>query len=482
MKKCLIFIFLFPFFVLSQDVGVGLESQADYEVDLTLQDFPEPAIFGIDEISQMPHDYQEHLTVEPVFKLQEREKKISPAVHPACPAKSWRSGERSQRAKKRLPSKILRPKIKMKPRETSKVDKLCEEYLNMPISVEKNGTKVIKICSTLPRTGSAAVIGKELFSGMNLAFNKLNREGGINGASVKLYSYDDASSFARAVKNIEKLQKKSPIFINLFGLSRMYAIEPYLKKGTAFALFPVVGSSIIRDKDYKNVVYFRASEKKEIETLIDYSVKKQNKKAISIFYERSEWGQIAYQYAKDYLNKKYNLQITSEGSYSEHTVNVLNAINEISHKIPSAVICIASARATYNFVRRAINQGLHHCLFLGLSRLAVARQTLSKARGVKVVISSVVPDPEKSKLLIAKQYRQDMKKFFPAKKLSRFAFEAYINAHILIQVLKSIKGPITSDKIFDSLEKLKKVKFRGLRLRFGVEPQTLSPDVWLEED
>jgi len=366
--------------------------------------------------------------------------------------------------------------------EEKKRPKLLEKFLNTAITKKRNNVREIVVCTTLPLSGDEAVIGKEIFSGMNLVFNKINRTGGIKGAAIKLYSYDDASSFARASKNIKKLRKRSPIFISLFGLSTMDALRPYLDDGDALALFPLIGSPLIRDLDYKNIIYFRPSEKKEIKKLIDYSIKVQNKKAISVFYEKSEWGQAALDYAKSYLKEKYNLKLTSQGSYSKGTVNVFGAVNDISKDISSAIICIASARASYNFVRRAINQNLHHCLFLGLSRLIVARQTISRARGVDIVTASVVPDPEKSKKKIVDQYRRDMAKFFPTKKLGRFSLEGYINAQILAQVFRSIRSPITPGKIISFLEKLKKIRFRGLKLRFGCEPKTLSTKVWLTED
>ncbi|MFH1643906.1 MAG: ABC transporter substrate-binding protein [bacterium] len=450
MKKNLFFIcFLLFVFVNPTDIQFDIEKPILDEplMDLTLKDFPEPEIFGVDKISQVSDEYKN---------------------------KDAKKNGLKESITEIQTVKIPRPKIQLKSER--------EKYFNLPINKEKDGVKEISICTTLPKTGSASVIGEEIFSGMNLAFNEVNEKGGINGFTIKLYFYDDKSSFAQATKNIEKLVNDSPLFINLFGLERMYAIEPYMKKGIAFDLFPVVGSSVVRDMDNPDVIYFRASEKKEIEKLLDYSVKIQNKKAISIFYERSESGQATYEYAKNYLKNKYNLDIVSVGSYSEYTVDVLNAIKEITQRIPSAILCIADARATYNFIRRAINSGLHHCLFLGLSPLNVARETLSKARGVNVVTSSVVPDPEKSELLIAKEYREDMKKYLPTKKLTRFSFEGYINAQIFIQVLKDIKGQITTAKIFESLQKLKKMKFRGLKIDFGVEPGTLSSEIWLEED
>ena len=468
MKKFFLLFFILFLFLIKLDAE-DVEVAESVDLDLSVADFPDPAVFGIDEISRMPEDYRE--------KTEETyQQKIVPKVEP----------EQQKLPATKLIQKRRRPRVKQREKKVEKKNdaenELRMKYWNMPVEVKKNGVDEIQICTTLPKTGTASVIGKEIFFGMNLAFNKINKKGGIKGSTIKLYFYDDKSSFALSSENIKKLKKTSPLFISLFGLSRMYAIEPYMKEGKAFDLFPVVGSSIVRDKSDPNVIYFRASEKKEIEKLIDYSVKKQNKKAISIFYERSECGQSAYEYARDYLKEKYNLPVISVGSYSEYTVNVLNAIKEISQRIPSSILCVASARATYNFIRRAINSGLYNCLFLGLSRLNVARKTLSEARGVKIVTSSVVPNPKKSKLLVAKQYRSDMKKYFPTKNLSRFSFEGYINAQILIQVLKGLKEPVTTAKIFNALQKLKKMKFRGLKLSFGVEPRTLSPDVWLEED
>ncbi len=356
---------------------------------------------------------------------------------------------------------------------------LTDSFLDTPIG-RKNGKKVeIVIGATLPLSGNEAVIGKEIFAGMNLVFNKVNEKGGIKGCRIKFYSYDDSFEYPRIVTNLRKLLKKGSVLISLYGYSSMKALLPHLKSSQALALFPVVGSLLVRHLDYKNVIYFRASEKKEISSLLSAAIKKYNKRDVAIFYEKSDWGKAALRYATDFLEKNFSIKVIAKGSYPQETVNITNAINKIAQGDPTVILCLANSRATYNFIRRAINKGLHNCLFLGISRTAAARETLLEARGINLIVSSVVPDPATSKIKIVRQYREDMTNYLPAKKYSKFSLEGYINAMLLVQVLKSIKAPLTPRKIIKKLESLKKAKYRGLRLRFGVEPRTLSPQVWL---
>ena len=369
---------------------------------------------------------------------------------------------------KKLESEI---KIEQKP--------LSKEFLNTSIVKRKNGFRDVHFATTLPLSGEFSVIGKEIYAGMNLVFNKVNSEGGIRGVQIKLYSLDDDNSYFKASKNIKKLLKKSPVFLSLYGLNSMLALKPYLENSQALSLFSILGSSVLRILNYQNSIYFRPSECREIEILIEYVINVRNKNDIAVFYEKSAWGEAALNVVKKCL-KKYNLEPVSTGFYPANTVNINNAIDTILRGTPDVVICLASARANYNFIRSAVNHGLYRALYLGLSNLVAAKDTLSKARGIKLITTSVVPDPVKSKMQIVKEFRRDAKKFLPSKKLSHFFLEGYINAVFLVEVLKRLRPPITPGKIIKKIERLKKLSFKGLKLGYGVEPRTLSGNVWLE--
>src|SRR5207237_2755839 len=110
----------------------------------------------------------------------------------------------------------------------------------------------------------------------------------------------------------------------------------------------------------------------------------------------------------------------------------------------------------------------------------IIQKPLKRSRGIKIITSSVVPDPETSKLKIVEEYRADMAKYAPNKALSVFSLEGYINAALLAECTKSVQFPFTSQKILQSIENIKNVRFKDFVLNFNPVTRTLSNQVWID--
>jgi hypothetical protein len=113
------------------------------------------------------------------------------------------------------------------------------------------------------------------------------------------------------------------------------------------------------------------------------------------------------------------------------------------------------------------------------------QETLKKSRGISIITASVVPDPFKSTSQVAKEYREDMKKYFPNKKLSPFSFEGYINAKILCECIKAAQFPISANKILYTIENIKRFDIqilKDLNLNFKPETRTLCNRVWINAE
>jgi hypothetical protein len=78
--------------------------------------------------------------------------------------------------------------------------------------------------------------GKLIVRGMELAFDRVNRQGGIQGRSLQLVALDDDKDLIKATKNISQLQEKTKIFCNLFIGELVNEFEAALKKGALLFL------------------------------------------------------------------------------------------------------------------------------------------------------------------------------------------------------------------------------------------------------
>ncbi|MFH0898110.1 MAG: ABC transporter substrate-binding protein [bacterium] len=341
------------------------------------------------------------------------------------------------------------------------------------------GKQQIPLSATLALSGAQSIIGKELFDGMNLYFNKMKEQKDLS-FMVHLSTLDDTFKIAKAEQNIIKLCRKSPIVVSLFGTDIITILKSRIQKQLLLGLFPIEGVESLRGEELKNLVYFRTTHKKELETLVNYSVKKLNKKKIAIFYEAGEWGERVLEELKRVL-KDFDLTLVAQAWYPQKTVNITAAVDTISKAAPNAIFCIAQARPAYNFIRQILNKGLHNTVFFGISSLFSIQQTLKRARGVRTIISSVVPDPFKSNLEIAKEFRADMQKYLPNKNITPFCFEGYINAALTVEYIKRTGFPITPQKLRTTIENTMDFNFKGLELSFDETTRTLCNNVWLNK-
>ncbi len=343
-----------------------------------------------------------------------------------------------------------------------------------------SGKPEYTVNASLPLKGETGILGNHIFDGMSLFFNKIKQELTQTPLLLGLNALDDRGEVPLLRTNITSQQRSSPLFLSLLGTHSLVGLSEQIKKREILALFPLDGALRNRNKDVKNIIYFRPHFEEEIDALVKYSSEHLNRKKIGMFYEASDWGESALECAKKVV-KKYGLELHVIASYPQQSLVVGPAIEEISKKAPNAIICFAGARPAYNFIRGIINKGLHKTVILGPSNLFSIQTTLSRSRGVGIVTSMVVPDPEKSTIQIAQEYRADLKRYFSNKQPNPFSFESYINAALLYEALKGITQPITVDKIISIFEGIKSMNFKGLELNFEPETRSLYHSVTIND-
>jgi len=349
-----------------------------------------------------------------------------------------------------------------------------------PETTIKKFEKEVVLGSTGPQSGSLYKLGRDFAKGMGIVFNEFNKNRKPDDYTIKLILKDDKYEKEKIIDNIKDVFEQTSFLFGTFSSESLYAI-PEDKFKDILVLFPDAGVSKFRDPKYDSVFFFRPSTKQEIKILVDHVVKKLFKKKIAIFYEDSFWGNDGTDAAKEYIKSfaQDRVKCVATESYIRNTVDVDEAVDGIIRASPEAVICIAHYRPTYNFIRKMLNRGRRKVNFLGVSETALIREYLQKSRGVSLTATSVVPNPWKSELSIAKKYREAMQKYLPNLKLSSISFEGFIIASLFIKVLERISEPITKRKIIDSIRNLKFLNFEGLDIKFCPNTKTLSRSIWL---
>ncbi len=343
---------------------------------------------------------------------------------------------------------------------------------------EKNS---IELNETAPLTGSIALIGQDFTYGMNMVFNKANVSRQLpDGTLIRLTTLNDEFKQPLAERNIRASIMRSPIFIGNFGTDIHLALRPMIKDKKIVLLFPTTGHPDLYSSELEYTMNYRPSIERELEALIKYAVTKEHKRKIAIFYEENRWGEGCV-VAAEKLLQKYGLELTAKVSYQQNTVNVMPAVKEIVKRRPQVIICASCYRPTYNFVQLVLNSGFQHCLFLGLGETAPMQHLINKSRGLKMVSSSVTPDPEHSNLPLVKQYRADMQKYLPYRAISQFSLEGYIAGSLMVRMLKKLEPPLTLGKLLQGFESIKNAHFGGMPLNFDPQTRSLSSNIWINK-
>jgi ABC-type branched-subunit amino acid transport system substrate-binding protein len=195
------------------------------------------------------------------------------------------------------------------------------------------------------------------------------------------------------------------------------------------------------------------------------------RKRIALFYQVDAYGRSGWEAARRELMAQ-GLKIVSEATYRRGTgigsdgsmkeqVNILKAGN------PDAIISVGSYAAVAAFIRDARNQGLEvpiaNVSFVGsnnlMSLLTQIGQQNAKDYTVNLVNTQVVPSYEDTSVPAVSEYRKMMQHYEPVQQgaaaapgrnsegLSFVSFEGFLNAKLLVEVLRHAGRPLNGDQL-----------------------------------
>lgn len=356
---------------------------------------------------------------------------------------------------------------------------------------KESGKNLIPICTSLPLKGDSNIIGRQMLAGIETYLR------GFRHFAHDITQQENRFIFElkknneligdMGISSIKSLLATAPIMVGLVGTETFLALTPFIKRKELLMLFPIEGDPVLRKAQYENVIYYRPSHEKELRALANYAIKVKHKNNVAIFYEASIWGEDTLKALKNIL-KEYNISSLLTASYPQGTVDIDNALDIISNKLPhgaatytspNVIFCLAQPRPAYSFISNAINAGLHECIFLGLSNLNVIQKLLKTSKGLDITVTSVVPNTQTADLPIVHEYKETFKSFLSFRDDSPFYFEAFINMAIFDDCLGKIEQPVTIEKIIKTLQSYQNVNFKGLSLNFNPADRSLSSAVWI---
>lgn len=315
-------------------------------------------------------------------------------------------------------------------------------------------------------SGPARDLGTEMRDGALLAFNEINRQGGIHGRKIKLISYDDGYEPDKAVANTKKLINEDKVFalFGAVGTPTSKAVLPIFTEAKVPYFGAFSGAELLRSPFNRYIFNVRASYYDETERIIEHLISLGRTK-IGVLYQNDAYGQAGLDGVERAL-KKRQMKIAVKATIERNSSEVATAVKQINAAGPQAVVMIGAYDGIAAFVKAMKGAGsateFHNVSFVGSISLAKALA----ADGTGVAISQVVPSPFDVTVPIVKEYQRLMK----SAGKSEFSFtsiEGYIAARVFIEGLKRTGKNLTRESFIDALEGMRSVDLDGFHVAFS---------------
>lgn len=353
----------------------------------------------------------------------------------------------------------------------------------------------IRIGMSAAFTGAARGLGIELYRGTQAYLEHVNRTGGVAGRKVVLRIYDDGYNPGPAVTNTIQLVERDRVLLlcNYVGTPTVTRVLPLLKSyapENVFLFFPFTGAGAQRQPPYDAYVFnLRASYEQETTGLVRHFLQL-GRRRIGIFYQADAYGRSGWDGVRTAL-REHGLKIAAEATYrrgTEFGQSMARQVEILRETRPDAVVAVGAYPACAAFARDARGAGwdvpIANISFVGSESLLRLLDQVERAgqKGVKrnLLNSQVVPSYEDLSLPAVRQYRTLMDRYRPRPpslvqtpyepvRYSFVSFEGFLNARLLMEVLRRMKDPNDRAQVRAAAEAL-----GGVDLGIGV-PASIGP-------
>ena len=354
--------------------------------------------------------------------------------------------------------------------------------LLLPFTVFAQSEETIVLGMSAAFKGPTGGLGSELYRGAMAYFEHINRNGGIYGKKILIKPYDDGYNPIPTIKNTIKFIEEDKVFslFNYVGTPTVTRILPILKSNSdknIYLFFPFTGAMPHRKPPYDEYVFnLRASYEQETGGLVENFLKI-GRKNIGIFYQADAYGRSGWEGVRKTL-VKYGLKIVGEATYkrgAKYTDSFIRQVEILKNSGADAIISVGAYAACAGFIRDARNLGwdvpIANVSFVGsefmINLLLEEERKTGNIYTKNLINAQVVPSYEDMELKAVIQYRELMDKYNPQPpadlidkdykplKYSFVSFEGFLNAKVMVEIIKKLGKEPKREKIKETAESIK---------------------------
>lgn len=340
--------------------------------------------------------------------------------------------------------------------------------------------KTITLGILSPYSGPvAAPIGDPLAKGVEVFFDHVNDNGGINGFKVRFLEEDTQYNPQLEVQLYNQIHNKVLMIADSLGTPTTFAIKAQADSDRMLVSAATLASSLAREK---YLILVGTPYRLQVENAFDYVVNKlgvQNP-STGIIYQNDEYGQDGLTGYKEAITA-YNLNDVAEASYAPTDTDFTAQVSLMKAKGAKYVFLSALPTVTATVVGTAAKLGYFPQFILqspawanALLGVPALKPLLTKVwlvgQGATWGDTSV---PGMAQLL------QDVKKYAPSQQPDGYFEFGYTESEITYAILKAAmaKNDLTRDGLYNAFLSLNKVDLQGLLppVTYGDSPNQRVP-------
>ena len=218
----------------------------------------------------------------------------------------------------------------------------------------------IKIGVIAPLSGPQALLGTNVVNGIESAAKRINANGGINGASIKLIIYDDKNTPSEGVTAAQRLiyQDGVKIIIGSVGSSVTLAIQQLTRKEKILLVTPVSMAPAITQTGDKYMFRVTATAAMREEGFVKFVVSHLKPKTIAYLAVNDDLGRSEVKAAESFY-KKYNGPVTVyKAFFNPGETNFVTYLIRIKAANPDAMFIVANSVSAATLVKQARSIGV----------------------------------------------------------------------------------------------------------------------------
>lgn len=329
-------------------------------------------------------------------------------------------------------------------------------------------------------TGANGEMGIEFYRGVMAYLEHVNRQGGVNGYTLRILPTNDGYNPGPCFKNTVRFIQDDNVFalFSYLGTPTTTHILPLLNKfeqRDSYLLFPLTGAQPLRSPPYSQYVYnLRASYFEETAGLVDRLVEL-GRDRIAVFYQNDAYGRTGWDGVRRAL-RRHGKTIVSEAAYVRGATFEQDFTREVAllmNDAPDAIICIGTYASQGALIRDLRNDG-YTLPVAGVSfadsdkmlELLFHEGTLkNRSYTENLIHTQVVPCYENTNLPSVRLYRSLMENYkgmpsvseegYTPRRFSYVSFEGFLNAMLLVEIIRRMDDAPSRDRIPEVIDSIR---------------------------